>query len=68
MDTRLLEIHTASQRESADTACRALRRLDPKVLSAVLKHWRDSDLPGSAARINASVEDYRKRLSACSLR
>lgn len=68
MEARLLEIHAASQREAADTACRALRKLDPVVLSAVMKHWRDSDLPGSAARINASVENYRKRLSACSLR
>lgn len=66
MNQRLLEIHTDSQRKAAGDACRALRHLDPVVLKSVLKHWRDSDLPGSAGRINAAIADYTSRLNKCS--
>lgn len=56
-------VHVEYAYRNAHEAARILRGLDDRVREAVLKHYRNSDLPGSAAKITAAVLDYQKRLA-----
>lgn len=56
-------VHVEYEHRNAHEAARLLRGLDDKVREAVLKHYKNADLHGSAGRITAAVHDYQKRLA-----